>query len=313
MKLVFMGTPDYAVPTLEKIVKAGHTVSAVFSQPDKPVGRKHIIMPTPVKEKAIEMGIPVFQPESMKSDAVAEQIKALEPDVIVVVAYGKILPKSILDIPKIACVNGHASLLPKYRGASPIQWCIVCGETKTGVTTMFMNEGMDTGDILETAEVEIGKEETAEELFDRLSHISADLMVSTLSKLEKGEITPVPQNEQEATYAPIIKKEMAFLDFCNMTATEVVNAVRGYYSWPCAYFFLDSKRIKVIKAKLSDKTESTGGYIIKNEGELVISCKDNTSVSLIEISPEGKSKMTAKQFLCGKKPPINTFIGGSND
>lgn len=313
MKIVFMGTPDYAVPTLEKIVNAGHNVLAVFSQPDKPVGRKHIIMPTPVKEKAIELGIPVFQPESMKNEAVAEQIKALEPDVIVVVAYGKILPKSILDIPKIACVNGHASLLPKYRGASPIQWSIVCGEVKTGITTMFMNEGMDTGDILETAEVTIGEEETAEELFDRLSVISADLMVSTLSKLEKGEITPTPQNEDEATYAPIIKKEMAFLDFRNMTASEVVCAVRGYYSWPCAYFFLEGKRIKVIKAKISDKTEKEGGYIIRNDSELVISCKGNTSVSLIEISPEGKSKMTAKQFLCGKKPPLDTFVGDADD
>ncbi len=313
MKIIFMGTPDYAVPTLEKIVEAGHNVLAVFSQPDKPVGRKRIIMPTPVKEKATQLNIPVFQPESMKNEAVAEQIKALEPDVIVVVAYGKILPKSILDIPKIACVNGHASLLPKYRGASPIQWSIVCGEEKTGVTTMFMNEGMDTGDILETVEVEIGSEETAEELFERLSVISADLMVSTLSKLEKGEITPIPQNEAQATYAPIIKKEMAFLDFQNMTANEVVCAVRGYYSWPCAYFFLDGKRIKVIKAKASDKTESTGGYIIKNEGELVISCKDNTSVSLLEISPEGKSKMNAKQFLCGKKPQLDRFVGGSND
>ncbi len=313
MKIVFMGTPDYAVQTLEKIVKAGHEVLAVFSQPDKPVGRKHIIMPTPVKEKALELNIPVFQPESMKSEEVAEQIKALEPDVIVVVAYGKILPKSILDIPKIACVNGHASLLPKYRGSAPIQWAIINGEKVTGVTTQSMDVGIDTGDILETAEVTIGDEETAEELFDRLSVISADLMVSTLSKLEKGEITPIPQNEQEATYAPIIKKEMAFLDFGNMTACEVVNAVRGYYSWPCAYFFLDGKRIKVIKAKVSDKTESSGGYIIKNDIELVISCKDNTSVSLLEISPEGKSKMTAKQFLCGKKPQIDTFVGDSND
>ena len=313
MKIVFMGTSDYAAVTLEKVVSAGYDVLAVYSQPDKPVGRKRIIMPTPVKEKAGEFGIPVFQPESMRDEAVVEQIKALEPDVIVVVAYGKILPKSILDIPKIACVNGHASLLPKYRGASPIQWCIVCGEKETGVTTMFMDEGMDTGDILETVKVSIGDEETAEELFDRLSVISADLMVSTLAGLEKGEITPIPQDETKATYAPIIKKEMAFLDFSKMTASEVVNAVRGYYSWPCAYFFLDGKRIKVIKAKLSDKTQKPGGYIIKNDDELVISCKDNTSVSLIEISPEGKSQMTAKQFLCGKKPPIDTFVGGSND
>ena len=209
MKIVFMGTPDYAVKTLEAVVKAGHEVAAVFAQPDKPVGRKHILTAPPVKVCAESLGIPVFQPETLKGEDAKKFLEDIAPDVIVVVAYGKLLPKAILDIPKFGCVNGHASLLPKYRGASPIQWCIVCGETKTGITTMYMNEGMDTGDILEQTEVLIGENETAEELFERLSQISADLMVSTLSKLEKGEITPQKQNDAEASHAPIIKKEMA--------------------------------------------------------------------------------------------------------
>ena len=312
MKIVFMGTPDYAVKTLEKIAEK-HEILAVFSQPDKPVGRKHIIMPTPVKEAALKLDIPVFQPQSMRDSETIEQIKALSPDVIVVVAYGKILPKEILEIPRFGCVNGHASLLPKYRGASPIQWCIVCGETVTGVTTMLMDEGMDTGDILETIEVSIGETETAEQLFDRLSVISADLMVSTLEKLEKGEITPQKQDENKATYAPIIKKEMALLDFKNKTAKELENAVRGYYSWPCAYFFLEGKRVKVISAKAIDNVKAEPSKIIKNTDEFLISCKGNTALSLLEIAPEGKSQMTAKQFLCGKKPEIGTVIGENDD
>ncbi len=312
MKIVFMGTPDYAVKTLEKIAEK-HEILAVFSQPDKPVGRKHIIMPTPVKEAALKLDIPVFQPQSMRDSATIGKIKALNPDVIVVVAYGKILPNEILEIPRFGCVNGHASLLPKYRGASPIQWCIVCGETITGVTTMLMDEGMDTGDILETVETAIGETETAEQLFDRLSVISADLMVSTLEKLEKGEITPQKQNGAEATYAPIIKKEMALLDFKNKTAMELYNAVRGYYSWPCAYFFLEGKRVKVISAKAIDNVKAEPSKIIKNTDELVISCKGNTALSLLEIAVEGKSQMTAKQFLCGKKPEIGTVIGENDD
>jgi len=313
MKIIFMGTPDYAVKTLDRIVEAGHEVAAVFAQPDKPVGRKHILTPVPVKVCAEKHGIAVFQPETLKDGKATEIIKSINPDCIVVVAYGKILPKEILDIPKYGCINGHASLLPKYRGASPIQWSIVSGETVTGVSTMFMDIGMDTGNILQTAKVDILENETADELFERLSVVSADLMVSTLDKLPKGEIKPLKQNESEATYAPIIKKEMALLDFKNKTAKEIVNAVRGYYSWPCAYFFLDGKRIKVIKARVYENISGKPASIIKNTDELVIACKDNTSVELIEISPEGSKPMTAKQFLCGKRPEIGTIIGEADD
>ena len=309
MKLVFMGTPDYAVNTLEALISAGHNVAAVFAQPDKPVGRKHIITPPPVKVCAENHGIAVYQPNTLRDGKAEEILKEIAPDVIVVVAYGKILPKEILNIPKYGCVNGHASLLPKYRGASPIQWCIVCGETETGVTAMKMDEGMDTGDILKTAKTEIGDEETAEELFDRLSGLTAELLVNTLSDLEKGNITPKKQDEEKASYAPIIKKEMAFLDFKNMTATEIHNAVRGYYSWPCAYFFLENKRIKVIKAAVADKTNAKAGTVIKSTDSLVIACKDGTAVELVTVQPEGSKPMSAKQMLCGRPIAQGTVIG----
>lgn len=307
-----MGTPDYAVATLESVIKAGHEVSAVFAQPDKPVGRKHILTPPPVKVCAESYNIPVFQPQTLRNEETVELIKSFEPDVIVVVAYGKILPENVLNIPKIACVNGHASLLPKYRGSAPIQWSIINGEKVTGVTTMLMDSGIDTGDILEQKTVEIGENETAEQLFERLSVISAELTVSTLSKLEKGELTPIKQDENLATYAPIIKKEMALLDFKNKTAEEICCAVRGFYSWPCAFFFLDSKRIKVISAKVSEPTAKDASQIIDKE-RFIISCKDGTAVELLEISPEGSKPMTAKQFLCGKKLEIGTLIGEDND
>ncbi len=307
MKIVFMGTPDYAVKTLEKLVNSKHTVAAVFAQPDKPVGRKQVLTPPPVKVCAESYNIPVYQPNSVRTGEALEIINEIKPDVIVVVAYGKILPKEILTAAKFGCVNGHASLLPKYRGASPIQWCIVCGETETGVTTMLMDEGMDTGDILETVKVKIGGNETAEELFERLSDISADLMLSTIEKLEKGEITPKKQ-EGDATYAPIIKKEMALLDF-QKPAKELFNAVRGYYSWPCAYFFMDGKRIKVIKAAVGGKTSMSAGTVVGNNGVLSIACGDGNSLDILVLQAEGSKVMEAKQYLCGKQIPLGTVVG----
>lgn len=307
MKIVFMGTPDYAVKTLEALIEAGHEVAAVFAQPDKPVGRKQILTPPPVKVTALENNIPVYQPNSVRTGEAYDILKEINPDVIVVVAYGKILPKEILELTKYGCVNGHASLLPKFRGASPIQWCIVNGETETGVTTMLMDEGMDTGDILETQTVNIGENETAEELFERLSSVSAQLMVSTLEMLQKGEITPKKQTG-EASYAPIIKKDMAKLDF-NKTASEIHNAVRGYYSWPCAFFFHSGKRIKVIKTAIGGTTTEKCGSVIGNTDELVIACGENTSIRILELQPEGSKRMTAKQMLCGKPIELGTVLG----
>ena len=311
MKIVFMGTPDYAVKTLEALITAGYEVAAVFAQPDKPVGRKHILTAPPVKVCALEHGITVYQPETLKGEEAKNILEEINPDAIVVVAYGKILPEYILNIPKFGCVNGHASLLPFYRGSAPIQWSIINGEKKTGVTTQLMDKGIDTGDILEQAEVLIGEEETAEELFERLSEISAELMISTLQKLENGEITPQKQDETKATYAPIIKKEMAELNF-NKSAEEIHNAARGFYSWPCAFFFMSGKRIKVISCRVAGKTNEKAGTVITQNGELLIACGDGNTISLVTLQPEGSKPMSAKQFLNGNNIPSGFVIGENN-
>ena len=310
MKIVFMGTPDYAVKTLEALINAGHTVAAVFAQPDKPVGRKQILTPPPVKVCAEKYGIPVFQPRTLRDGEAEKIIRNISPDVIAVVAYGKILPTEILTLPRYGCVNGHASLLPKYRGAAPIQWCIVNGEKETGVTAMQMDEGMDTGDILETAVTEIGAEETAGELFERLSVIGAKLLVKTLADLEDGGITPVKQDESKATAAPIIKKEMAKISFHDMTAEEVHNAVRGFYPWPVAFFISGGKRIKIIKSRVVNM-RGTAGAVLKSDNELIVACREN-AISLETIQPEGSKPMSAKQYLCGRPIALGAEIEDEN-
>ena len=310
MKIVFMGTPDYAVKTLEALINAGHTVAAVFAQPDKPVGRKQILTPPPVKVCAKMHGIPVFQPRTLRDGEAEKIIRNIAPDVIAVVAYGKILPTEILTLPRFGCVNGHASLLPKYRGAAPIQWCIVNGEKETGVTAMQMDEGMDTGDILETAVTEIGAEETAGELFERLSVIGANLLVKTLAGLENGSITPIKQEESKATAAPIIKKEMAKISFRDMTAKEVHNAVRGFYPWPVACFISGGKRIKIIKSRVVNM-RGTAGAVLKGDSELIVACKKE-AVALETIQPEGSKPMSAKQYLCGKPIALGAEIEDEN-
>lgn len=298
MNIVFMGTPDIAADSLNALIKAGHSISAVFTKPDKPVGRKQILTPPPVKVLANENGIPVYQPETLRDGEAYKIIKNLNPDIVVVVAYGKLLPKEILEIAKYGCINAHASLLPKYRGSSPIQWSIVCGEEKTGITVMQMDEGMDTGDIISTAELTIGENETAEELFDRLSVLAGELLVSTLFSIENGTAKRVPQKEAEASYAPMIKKEMGELDFTK-TASEIHNLVRGFYSWPCAYTFLGGKRLKVYKTQ---KVNATGeaGTVIENEKRLVVAAKEG-AIRLSELQLEGGKRVTDTQFLLGNK------------
>lgn len=307
MKIIFMGTPDFAVPTLKALIDSEHDVAAVFTQPDKAVGRKQILTAPPVKVCALESSIPVYQPTSLKNDEITKLISYINPDVIVVVAYGKILPEAILSIPKYGCVNGHASLLPRHRGASPIQWSIVCGDEKTGITTMFMEKGLDTGDMLLKEEVIIGENETGEELHDRLSEISASLMLKTLSGLEKGTIVPQKQDDSLSTYAPIITREMGYIDF-NKSAGEVHNLIRGFYSWPAAYFFLSGKRIKVLSSRLSKITNEAPGTIVESQKELVIACGDNKCISLTEIQPEGSKKMSALDYLKGHSIEKGTVI-----
>ena len=306
MKIVFMGTPDYAAVTLQKLIDEKFDIAAVFAQPDKPVGRKQILTPPVTKVLAQEHNIPVYQPKTLRDGEAYKILKEINPDVIVVVAYGKILPKEILNLPKYGCINGHASLLPRFRGSAPIQWAIVSGEEHTGVTTQLMDDGIDTGDILETATTNIGYEETAEELFDRLAVISADLMVSTLKKAEAGTLSATKQDEAQATYAPIIKKEMAHIDFTK-SAKEVYNTVRGFYSWPCAYCYINDRRIKVIKAAVSDLEAEKGGTVIANDDKLIISCGSG-SIELVTVQPEGAKPMSAKQLLNGHKIELGTVV-----
>ncbi|MBQ8121138.1 MAG: methionyl-tRNA formyltransferase, partial [Ruminococcus sp.] len=264
MKVVFMGTPDFAVPTLKKLYECGHEVAAVFTQPDKPKGRGYKLTPPPVKVIALEHSSPVYQPESLKKQPeMWDILKDIAPDCIVVAAYGKILPKQVLDIPKFHCVNVHGSLLPKYRGAAPIQWSVLNGDEETGITTMLMGEGLDTGDILMQRSTHIGENETAAELFDRLADIGADLLIETLGKLEKGELTPVKQDESLATYASMLTKDMCMIDF-NKPVKEVHKKICGLSDWPCAVTTLDGKRLKVFRSEIihDKKANQSAGTVV---------------------------------------------------
>ena len=298
MRIVYMGTPDFAVPALEKLAQSpDYTVAAVFTQPDKPKGRKMVMTPPDVKVCAEKLGIPVFQPSSMRSEEAYNSLKELNPDVIVVAAYGQILPKAVLDLPKFGCVNIHGSLLPKYRGAAPIQQSVLDGEKVTGVTTMLMDVGLDTGDILLKAETEIGENETAGELFDRLAVLGGELIIETLDKLKKGEITPQKQDESLATHTSKISKELCPIDF-NKSAFEVHNKVRGLNPWPVAVTEIAGKTVKVYSSRVSDMSGAAG--TILSLKPFVVACGDK-SVELIEIQPQGKKRMTSQAFLAGHK------------
>lgn len=305
MNIVFMGTPEFAVPCLEALIKDGHNIKAVFTQPDKPKGRGYKLTPPPVKELALQYNLPVFQPTTLKDGEAFEVIKSFEPDLAVVVAYGKILPKSILDIPKLGCVNVHASLLPKYRGAGPIQWSILNGEKETGVTTMYMAEGLDTGDMLEKKALTIGENETADELHDRLSILGAELIVSTVRKLEKGEITPEKQDDALSNYAPMLTKELSLIDF-NKSAKEVHNLIRGLSSWPCAHTFYEGKRLKIYNSEIVDKKGNPGEVL--DDKHFVIACGDK-AIRAVMVQYEGSKKMSSEDFLRGKSIKKGEILG----
>ena len=309
MKIVFMGTPDFAVPSLKALCEAGHEVQAVFCQPDKPKGRGMKLVAPPVKAYAVEKDISVYQPNSLKNGG-EEYIKILEelaPECIVVAAYGKILPRSVLDIPKYGCVNVHGSLLPKYRGAGPIQWAVLNDEKTTGITTMLMGEGLDTGDMLLKCETEIGENETAAELFERLAEMGAGLILETLDKLEKGEVTPVPQNEDEASYAPMLTKDMCPIDF-SKTAREVHKQICGLSDWPCATTTIAGKRIKIYKSQLVEgKADKPAGTVV-NAKDLTVACGDGL-VRFTEIQAEGSKRMATADYLRGKPVAEGTVLG----
>ena len=308
MRIVFMGTPEFAVPCLQRIIDDGHQVVAVYSQPDKPKGRGYKLVPTPVKEKALEYQIEVLQPDSFKDSEVVEKLGSFEPDVIVVVAYGKILPKSVLDIPKLGCINVHGSLLPKYRGAGPIQWSVLNGEKKTGVTTMYMEQGLDTGDMILKYEMDIGKDETASELHDRMCIVGADCLSETLKLIESGTAPREKQDDSQSCYAPMLSKELSLIDF-DKDVQLVHNQIRGLSTWPCAHTMLDGKRIKVYGSKIvkKDGENQAPGLIIDNKN-FIVACKTG-QIQFTQVQYEGSKRMSAQDFLRGKKVEEDTILG----
>lgn len=300
LNIVFMGTPDFAVPCLKALVDTKHNVQAVFTQPDKPRGRGNKLVPTPVKKFAIECNIPVYQPTGLRKGNDAESslqvLQELNPDLIVVVAYGQILPKSILDLPKYRCINIHASLLPKYRGAGPIQRCILDGETLTGVTSMYMEEGLDTGDMLIKEEITIGKNMIADELHDALSEMGAEVLLKTIQAIEDGSIVRTPQDDSKSTYAKMITKEMSHLDF-SKSAQEVHNIIRGI----TGFTSLNGKRLKVFRSEILEKTSSEPFGTIVDTSNFTVVCGDGKCIKFNEVQLEGSKRMDTKVFLRGKK------------
>ena len=290
-----MGTPSFAVPSLERTVEAGHEVAAVFTQPDRPKGRGHKDAMPPVKEAALRLGLPVHQPERVRRPEIVEQLGALAPEAMVVVGYGQIIPKSILDIPPHGIINVHASLLPKYRGAAPIQWAIARGDTRTGVTTIRINEGLDTGDMLLKWETAIGPEENAVELGQRLATAGAELLVRTLAELPT--IRPEPQDDSQATYAPILKKEDGKIDW-HLSAQEILNRIRGFEPWPGGYGFLRGQRLQIWSATAGESKLPPGTLQVIHH-KLYAGCGRGESIELREIQLEGKKRMPVAAFLNG--------------
>lgn len=307
MKVVFMGTPDFAQKSLEALYNARHEILAVVTNIDKPKGRGMKLVESPVKEYAKSKNLTIFQPEKVRKNIeFIEQIKKLEPDVICVVAYGKILPSEILEIPKLGCINVHASLLPKYRGAAPIQWAVLNGDKTTGVTTMYMDVGMDTGDMILKQEVEIGENETTGELWDRLSIIGADLLVKTLKQIEKGTAPRIKQSD-DFTMAPMLNKEISKIDWKEKTAQQIKNLVRGLNPIMGAYSYLNGKKIKFWKVEVEKDTNlnQENGTVIKanDKDGLYIKAKDGV-LKIIEIQGENAKRMNANDFLRGNKIEI---------
>ena len=314
MKVVFMGTPDFAKESLEAIYNAGHEILGVVTNPDKPKGRGMKMVASPVKEFATEKNLKIYQPLKVKNnEEFIKEIKALDPDVICVVAYGKILPKEVLDIPKLGCINVHGSLLPKYRGAAPIQWAVLNGDKTTGITTMYMDVGMDTGDMILKEEVEIGEDETTGELWDRLSEIGGKLLVDTLKRVEAG-TAPREKQGEEFTLAPMLNKEMAKIDWENKTAEEIKNLVRGLNPIMGAYTFLNGKKIKFWRVAIAttDEIMADGMEILKNGTVMVSDPRDglfikakNGIIRVLEIQGENAKRMPVGDFLRGN--PIQEF------
>lgn len=306
MRIVFMGTPDFAVPSLQALIDAGHDVCAVYTQPDKPQGRKQILTAPPVKTLALEHDIPVFQPNTLKNEDEQARLRELAPEVIIVVAYGKLLPKAVLDIPPHGCINVHGSLLPRWRGAAPIQWAVIAGDEMAGVTTMQMAEGLDTGDMLLTYETKVGEKETAGELFDRLAQSGAELLTQTLVKLD--EITPRPQDDAQSCYAHMLDKQMAVIDW-SKSAHEIDCLIRGLNPWPIALTTLSGERLKVFAAEKAVGNGEPGTVLEADPKKgLTVACGEG-ALGLTEIQLVGGKRMKATDFLRGHAIEVGTKLG----
>ena len=306
--LVFCGTPRFAVPTLERLVDAGFAICLVVTQPDKPRGRGLELLPSPVKERALQLGLVVTQPEKIKNnEQLRSQLAVLTPDAIVVVGYGRIIPQWMIDLPPLGNINLHASLLPKYRGAAPIQWAIACGEPVTGVTTMRIDVGLDTGDILLQREIPVAPDDTAVTIAPRMATVGADLMVETLQKLRAGSITPRPQDESQASLAPLLKKEDGHINFTR-PAIEICNRLRGFQPWPGGFTSFRGKNLQVWAA--TPTTARVAPATIAVEGSrLLVGAGESTALELLEVQPEGKKRMTARDFIHGYHPQRGEKLG----
>ena len=309
MRVVFMGTPDFAVPTLEKIIEAGHEVIGVVTQPDKAKGRGKKVLFPPVKEKALEHNLTVYQPRRAREPEFIEQMRALNPDVMVVVAFGQILPKDILDIPKYGCINVHASLLPKYRGAAPIQWAVINGDAVSGVTTMQMDVGLDTGDMLLKTEVPLAEDETGGSLFDKLSTLGGELLIETLEKIQAGDIHPEKQDDSQAgEYARTLDKALGNVDF-SMSAAAIERLIRGLNPWPSAYTFYNGKTMKLWKAEVVPGTDAAPGQIVSVDKQSFTVQTGEGGLRILELQLEGKKRMDAGAFLRGCALSAGEMLG----
>ncbi len=304
MRIIFMGTPDFSVPTLRALVEGGHEVIAVVTQPDKPKGRGKAVQMTPVKEQALEYGIPVYQPVKVRDPLFVQTVAELKPDVIVVVAFGQIIPKSILDMPKYGCVNIHASLLPKYRGAAPIQWAVIDGEKESGITTMMMAEGLDTGDMLEKTVLPLDEKETGGSLHDKLSMEGGKLILSTLLKLEDGTAVPTPQTEEGTCYAKRLTKELGDVDW-SAAAVSIERLIRGLNPWPSAYTCWNGRTVKLWAAEVMEGAAASArpGQVVKSDKHSLLVQTGDGILSIRELQMEGKKRMDVESFLRGYPVP----------
>ena len=328
MRIVFMGTPDFSVPALKALVEAGHQVIAVVTQPDKPKGRGKEVQMTPVKIQAMEYGIPVYQPAKVREASFVEVLQGMEADVYVVIAFGQLLPKAVLELPKYGCINIHASLLPKYRGAAPIQWCVIDGERETGITTMMMDVGLDTGDMLEKTVIPIEEKETGGSLHDKLSLAGGALILSTLKKLEEGTLVRTPQTDEGTCYAKMLTKSLGDIDW-NQSAVSIERLIRGLNPWPSAYTLWNGKTIKIWSADVTTSREAaaflsesgvpsetgiTPGTVVCSDKHSLVVCTGDGLLSVRELQMEGKKRMDTPAFLCGYPiPEGDVFVKKESD